>query len=111
MKRKVHNEEFYYASNSPKIVMPKGHMGRICSSQIYHWKILWDQANWQTFGQMQENIKMDLIQNSQAFWDVQAVSIGNVVHNRTPIFSKTAVKTKNLGSYCSLKQYTVTEMA
>lgn len=54
---------------------------------------------------------MDLIQMSKVFWDVDAVSTGNVVHNRTPIFSKTAVETKNLGSYYRLQQYEVTEMA
>jgi hypothetical protein len=54
---------------------------------------------------------MDLIQNSKVFWDVHAVSIGNVVDNRTPVFSKTAVKTKNLVSYYRLQQYEVTEMA
>ena len=47
---------------------------------------------------------------SKVFWDVDAVSIGNVVYNRTPIFSKTAVKTKNLGYYYRLQQYEVTEM-
>jgi hypothetical protein len=54
---------------------------------------------------------MDLIQKSKVFWDVHAISIGNVVHKRTPIFSKTAVKTKNLESYYRLQQYEVTEMA
>jgi len=27
---------------------------------------------------------MDLIQTSKVFWDVDAVSVGNVVHYRTP---------------------------
>jgi len=54
---------------------------------------------------------MHLIQNSKVFWDVHAVSIGNVVDKRTPIFSKTAVKTKNLVSYYRLQQYEVTKMA
>jgi hypothetical protein len=42
---------------------------------------------------------MDLIQKRKVFWDVHAISLGNVMHNMTPIFSKIAVKTKNLGSY------------
>jgi hypothetical protein len=60
---------------------------------------------------MQGQYSKDLTQQSKVFWDVDAISIGNAVHNRTPIFSKTAVKTKILGSYCKLQQYRVTEMA
>jgi hypothetical protein len=39
---------------------------------------------------------MDLIQKSKVFWDVDAVSVGNVVHNRTPISAKLLLKPKIL---------------
>jgi hypothetical protein len=85
MRRKLHNEEFYYVSTSPNIVRPSTLRRATWAGYVVTKYFIQKSYVTKLLGRLWykciENIKNRFIQKSRVFWGVYAMSAGNELHN------------------------------